>query len=85
MLLHELIRAYQRSVVDGDITPSSFDYGLSDHAEEWHKNVKNYVSADEDISAYSNQSLEVDADSYAEQRTSELVDIAKFFSENKQS
>lgn len=85
ILLHELFHAYQTSVVSGEILPSSFDYDLSDHAEEWRKNTQNYISADEDISAYSNQSLEVDADSYAEQRTSELVDIAKFFSENKQS
>lgn len=81
-LLHELFHVYQFNVQSGKISPSNLDYGLSEHIDQWRSNAGNYMNGDEDIYEYAIQPLEIDARSFAQQRSSELIDVKEYLRAN---
>lgn len=76
--LHELFHAYEHDIVSGRITPSNFDYDLSEHADQWRTDIQNYVTAAQNVQGYAEQTLEIDATDFAHQRFSELVDLEEY-------
>jgi len=77
-LLHELFHAYEHDIVSEKIAPSDFDYGLSEHADQWRIDMQNYVTAAQNVQEYAEQTLEIDAADFAQQRSSELVDLESY-------
>lgn len=80
--LHELFHAYEHDIVLGRITPSNFDYGLSEHADQWRTDIQNYVTAAQNLQEYAEQTLEIDATDFAHQRFSELIDLEEYANSN---
>lgn len=61
-LLHEMRHAYQYDVINN---PDNYGYDEST-INQWRNDYFGYISAEEDFNAYDNQSIETDADDFAD-------------------